>query len=72
MPILNFTEMIAYDELSMWLKNKKIPVNGQGLKVCMLILNLSLLFYCFLCCFQWRRPGAEYGGTEKNFADQDF
>ena len=21
---------------------------------------------------QWRRPGAEFGGTEKIFADQDF
>ena len=59
MPTLNFAEVIVYDELSMWLKNiKKIKIpflNGQGLKVCLLILNPSLLFQCFLGCLP-RKP----------------
>ena len=34
MPTLNFAEVIVCDELSMWLKNKKILfLNGQGLKL---------------------------------------
>jgi len=52
-PTLNFTEVIVYDELSMWLKNKKIKIpflNDQGLKVYLFILNPSLLFNCFLGC----------------------
>src|SRR6218665_564179 len=28
-------------------------------------------YFCILSN-QWRRPGAEFGGTEKFFADQDF
>jgi len=40
---MNFAQVLVYDELSMWLKNeKKIPfVNGQVLKVYLLILNPS-------------------------------
>jgi len=53
---LNFTEVIVYDELSMWLKNKKnLFLNGQILKVYLSILNPSFLFNCFLGCLP-RKP----------------
>ena len=40
--------------------------------MCVYVCMYVCMCVCMYVCMQRRSPGAEFGGTEKNFADQNF
>ena len=64
---LNAYQMINEFPARNWSENNLNRLIRQILKGRNTLLKASWFQW-----LQWRRPGAEFGGTDKLFADQDF